>query len=172
MRVSNCANCSFHMPRKYLKLILIAGVVVLLDQITKALIVRTIPLGGAQSVIDGFFNLVHIHNPGGAFGMMAGMSQPVRTAVFLVVSALAVCLILYFYHTTPENRPWLANGFALIFGGAVGNMVDRVRMGSVIDFLDVYAGSWHWPAFNIADSAITAGVGIFVLHLVLKKTTL
>jgi signal peptidase II len=158
------------MLKKYLKLILIAGVVVLLDQLTKMLIVRTLPLHTARPVIDGLFNLVHVHNPGGAFGMMAGMSPAIRTAVFLFVSAMAIGLILYFYHTTPANRPWMAIGFALIFGGAIGNMIDRVRMGSVVDFLDIYVGSWHWPAFNIADSAITIGVGIFVLHLVLKKT--
>lgn len=160
------------MLKKYLKLILIAGAVILLDQLTKMLIVETFPLHTVRPVIDGLFNLVHVLNPGGAFGMMAGMSPAIRTAVFLFVSAAAIALILYFYHTTPANRPWMATGFALIFGGAIGNMIDRVRMGSVVDFLDFYVGSWHWPAFNIADSAITIGVGIFVLHLVLKKTTI
>ena len=143
-----------------------------MDQVSKLLIVKAIPLHTARPVIDGVFNLVHVYNPGGAFGMMAGMSPAIRTAVFLFVSAMAIGLILYFYHTTPANRPWLAAGFALIFGGAIGNMIDRVRMGAVVDFLDFYVGSWHWPAFNIADSAITTGVGIFVLHLVLKKTAI
>ena len=160
------------MLNKYLKLLLVAGTVVLLDQVTKLLIVRTLPLHTVKPIIDGFFSLVHVHNPGGAFGMMASMSPAIRTAVFLVVSAMAIGLILYFYHTTPANRPWLATGFALIFGGAIGNMIDRVRMGKVVDFLDFYIGNWHWPAFNVADSAITIGVGIFILHLVLKKATI
>lgn len=160
------------MFKKYLKLVLISGVVVLLDQITKALIVRELPLHHVKTVVKGFFNLVHVHNPGGAFGLMAGLSPAFRTALFVVVSSMAIALILYFYHTTPSNRPWLAAGFALIFGGAIGNMIDRVRMGAVVDFLDFYVNSWRWPAFNIADSAITVGVGIFVLHLLFKKTTL
>jgi signal peptidase II len=160
------------MLKKYLKLTLIAGIVVLLDQLSKALIVKVLPLHSARTVIDGFFNLVHIHNPGGAFGLMAGMGPAVRTTVFLIVSAMAVGLILYFYHTTPADRPWLATGFAMIFGGAVGNMIDRVRMGAVVDFLDFHIGGWHWPAFNVADSAITVGVGVFVLHVVLRKTTI
>ena len=98
------------MSHKYLKLILIAGVVVILDQITKLLIVKTLPLHTVRPVIEGFFNLVHVHNPGGAFGLMAGMSPAIRTALFLFVSAMAVGLILYFYHTTPANLPWLAAG--------------------------------------------------------------
>ena len=160
------------MTKKYLKLALIAGLVILLDQTSKMMIVKALPLHTTKPVINGFFNLVHIHNPGGAFGLMAGMSPAIRTVVFGVVSTLAVGLILYFYHTTPANRPWLAAGFAMIFGGAVGNMIDRVRMGAVIDFLDFYINQWRWPAFNIADSAISIGVGIFILHILLKKTTL
>lgn len=158
------------MLRKYMKLTLIAGGVVLLDQVSKAAVLRELGLNQVTTVIKGFFNLVHVHNPGGAFGLMAGMSPVFRSALFVVVSAVAIGVILYFYHTTPANRPWLATGFALILGGAVGNLIDRVRMGSVVDFLDFYLGRWHWPAFNIADSAITIGVGIFLLHLFLKKT--
>lgn len=159
------------MIQKYVKLVLIAGSVVLLDQLTKAVIVRELPLHHVIPVVNGFFNLVHVHNPGGAFGLMAELGPALRTAVFIFVSALAIGVILYFYHSTPAGRPWLATGFALIFGGAVGNMIDRLRMGAVVDFLDFYLGSFHWPAFNLADSAITIGVGIFVLHLLLKKTT-
>ena len=153
-----------------MKLTLIAGGVVLLDQVSKAAVLRELGLNQVTTVIKGFFNLVHVHNPGGAFGLMAGMSPVFRSALFVFVSAMAIGVILYFYHTTPPNRPWLATGFALILGGAVGNMIDRVRMGAVVDFLDFYIGRWHWPAFNIADSAITIGVGIFLLHLFLKKT--
>jgi len=159
------------MVKKYLTFAVIVGVVVAADQLAKALIVRHVPLHHVIAVIDGCLNLTHIHNPGGAFGLMAGLDPAVRGFLFLFVSALALGLILYFYHTAPANRPWLSAGFAMIFGGAVGNLIDRLRQGTVVDFLDVYVGRWHWPAFNIADSAITVGVGIFVLHVLFKKTT-
>ena len=154
---------------KYLKLAVVAGLVVLADQITKALIFRYLPYHQSITVIAGFFDLTHIHNPGGAFGLMADMSETVRTLVFLLASSLAVGLIFYFYVKTPSSYTFLAVGFALIFGGAIGNLIDRVRLGIVVDFLDVYIGSFHWPAFNIADSAITVGIAIFGYHLLFKK---
>jgi signal peptidase II len=89
--------------------------------------------------------------------------------VFLGFSCVAVGLIFYLYRTTPANRPLLATGFALVFGGAIGNMIDRFRLGKVIDFLDVYLGKWHWPAFNVADSAVTVGIGIFFFHLIVDR---
>jgi signal peptidase II len=90
----------------------------------------------------------------------------VRAVVFLLMSFLAVGLIFWFYRKTPATHRFLAAGFALILGGAVGNLIDRLRFGSVVDFLDFYIGSWHWPAFNVADSAITTGIAIFLLHVV------
>jgi signal peptidase II len=97
------------------------------------------------------------------------MSVVVRTVVFLFISSLAIGLILYFYIKTPSGFAFLAAGFALIFGGAIGNLIDRVRFGMVVDFLDFYIGKYHWPAFNIADSAITVGLIIFLYHLLFKK---
>ena len=82
---------------------------------------------------------------------------------------LTMGLILYLYVGIPETHPMLANGLSLIFGGAVGNLIDRVRMGKVIDFLDVYVGDLHWPAFNVADSAICVGVGIFMFHILFNR---
>lgn len=154
---------------KYRKLLIVAGLVILLDQITKALILNYLPLYNSIDVLNGFFSITHIHNPGGAFGFLANYSSGVRITVFLVVSLLAACLILWFYVKTPPTHPLLATGFAMIFGGAVGNLIDRVRFGKVVDFLDFYIGDLHWPAFNIADSAISIGIGIFVLHLIFKK---
>lgn len=78
-------------------------------------------------------------------------------------------MILYFYHQTPRSHPFFGFALALIFGGAVGNLIDRLRFGEVVDFLDVYVGAYHWPAFNIADSAVTVGVIIFLLHILFKK---
>ena len=154
---------------KYTKLVIVAGLVVLADQISKALILKYLPTHHSISIIEGFFDITHIRNPGGAFGLKANMSPTVRTVVFLFISSLAVGLILYFYSKTPRSYTLLATGFALIFGGAIGNLIDRFRFGNVVDFLDIYLGSFHWPAFNIADSAITVGIFIFIFHLLLKK---
>jgi signal peptidase II len=154
---------------KYQKLVVVGGAVIILDQITKAAILKYLPLYRSVSVVPGFFSLTHLHNPGGAFGFMATQSSQVRTVLFLVISSLAVGLIFYFYRNTPKGQPLLASGFALIFGGALGNLIDRVRFGEVVDFLDFYLGDYHWPAFNIADSAISIGVTIFLFHIVFKK---
>jgi signal peptidase II len=147
----------------------VAGAVLILDQVTKALILAHLPLGGSIAVIPGFFDLTHVQNPGGAFGFLAGMSAEVRSLLFIAVSLVAAGLILYFYWQTPLGHRFLSVGLALIFGGAVGNLVDRMRFGIVVDFLDVYAGTLHWPAFNVADSAITIGVGIFAYHILFRE---
>jgi signal peptidase II len=157
------------LKNKYIKLAVIAGGVVLFDQLTKALVLRTVPLNTTIPVIGGFFNLTHIYNPGGAFGLMANLSATLRAIIFLFISSLAVAVIFYFYKKTPAHYTSLAAAFALIFGGAIGNLIDRIRLGMVIDFLDFYLGNWHWPAFNVADSAISIGIGIFLYHIVFKK---
>jgi signal peptidase II len=157
------------MKNKYLKLAVVAGLVVLTDQITKTLILQYLPYHQSITVIAGFFDITHIHNPGGAFGLMANMGETLRTLVFLLASSLAVGLIFYFYMKTPPSNAFLGVGFALIFGGAIGNLIDRVRLGIVVDFIDIYIGDFHWPAFNIADSAITVGIAIFGYHLLFKK---
>lgn len=148
---------------------MIAGLVVLLDQATKLLVLAKLPLYHAVSVIPGFFNLTHIRNPGGAFGFMASGSLEIRNLLFLGVSVFAMGLIVYFYRSTPKTYPYLASALAMIFGGAAGNLVDRLRFGEVVDFLDLYVGVYHWPAFNVADSAISIGITIFIFHAVMGK---
>ena len=164
-----CDDRKAYAQDKYIRLAVIGGCVVIVDQITKLLILKHLPFNQNITVIAGFFDIVHINNPGGAFGLLASLSPQWRTIIFLFVSSLAVGLILYFYIKTPQSHPWLAAGFALIFGGAIGNLIDRLRFGFVIDFLDFYIAKYHWPAFNIADSAITVGLTIFVIHIVLRK---
>lgn len=154
---------------KYSRLIFIAALVMIFDQITKTIVLNSIPLYQSIAVIPGFFKLTHIQNPGGAFGFLAGQSSGIRHIVFIVLSSLAICLIFYFYRRTPRSHPLLAGGFALILGGAVGNLIDRIRFEKVIDFLDFYIGVHHWPAFNLADSAISVGIGIFIFHILLNK---
>lgn len=154
---------------KYTKLAVISGLVAILDQITKVIILKNISLHHSVTVIPQFFNITHIHNPGGAFGFMASQNSSVRNLLFLFLSSLAVCFIFYFYKNTPRTHPLLATGIALIFGGAIGNLIDRIRFGKVVDFLDFYIGTYHWPAFNVADSAITVGIIIFIFHILFKK---
>ncbi|MBL0712706.1 MAG: signal peptidase II [Desulfosarcina sp.] len=153
-------------PAKYLRLALIAGGVIIADQVTKFIILGEVRMHAAIPVIPGFFHITHVQNPGGAFGFLANQSAMVRGILFLAVSSLAVGLVLWFYHKTPATHRWLAAGFALIFGGAIGNLIDRVRFGRVVDFLDFFVGRWHWPAFNVADSAITVGITIFIIHVI------
>ncbi len=150
---------------KFIRLALIAGFVIGLDQATKAIILAHLPLFEAIEVIPGFFNITHVQNPGGAFGLFAEHSPFLRKFLFLVISSVAAVIVLGFYLNTPKSHPMLANSFALIFGGAVGNLIDRVRFGKVVDFLDFYLGAYHWPAFNVADSAITVGITVFALHI-------
>ena len=152
-----------------IRLLGIGGAVAVLDQLTKWIILKSLALYQIIEVIPGFFNIVYFQNPGGAFGFLAGQSPSVRKLVFLFISSLAVCLVYYFYKNVPKTHPWLAAALALIFGGAIGNLIDRFRMGKVVDFLDFYVGNMHWPAFNVADSAITVGVAIIILHIVTDK---
>jgi signal peptidase II len=154
---------------KYAKLALITGTIIVLDLITKALILKHVPLHNTISVIPGFFNIIHIQNPGGAFGFMANQGSGVRSVLFLFVSSIAIGVIFYFYKTTPAKEKWLTTSLSLIFGGAIGNLIDRIRFGQVVDFLDVYIKHLHWPAFNVADSAITIGITIFIFQILFKN---
>jgi signal peptidase II len=154
---------------KIIKLLMVSGILIVLDQISKMVILRSMPLYETIPVIPGFFSITHIHNPGGAFGFMAGQGPEVRSLLFLAMSTLAAVVIVFFYLRTPAAYSWLSTALLLIFGGAVGNMIDRFRFGEVVDFLDFYAGGYHWPAFNVADSGITVGMAILVFHLLFDK---
>lgn len=154
---------------KYLQFSIVVMLVVISDQVSKAWVLAKMPLHKSIVVIPGFFSLTHVHNPGGAFGFLAQNSSPWRHWIFLGAALLALGMILYFYHQTPRSHPYLAFGLSLIFGGAIGNVIDRLRFGEVIDFLDVYIGNSHWPTFNVADSAVSVGVGIFIAHIVFRK---
>ena len=154
---------------KLFRLAVIVGLVVLLDQVTKAIVLNQMPLYRSITVIPGFFNLTHIQNPGGAFGFLADQSAHVRYIVFLFFSFLAIGVLFYLYLSTPSKEMVLATGFALILSGAIGNIIDRLRFGQVVDFLDFYVQNLHWPAFNIADSAIAVGIGIFIWQMIFQK---
>lgn len=150
----------------YGMLIIVVPAVVLLDQITKAIISRRLNLNQTIGFISGFFNIVYIKNPGAAFGLFREWGL-LRDVFLIIITLLALTIIVYLYRKTSERL--LRFSFSLIAGGAIGNLIDRIRFGEVIDFLDFHIGNYHWPAFNIADSAITVGVFIAVVQLYLKK---
>jgi len=154
------------MGNRYIKLLVIAGSICILDQVSKALVVAAIDVYDTIAVIPGFFNLTHIYNPGGAFGFLARSPSEMRHLFFLGASFAAMGLILLLYAKTPPHQRLLEWALALILGGAIGNIIDRIRIGKVIDFLDVYIKDLHWPAFNVADSAITIGICLFIYHLI------
>jgi len=157
------------LKNKYVKLACISGIVVIADQLTKWAVIKLITLYDVIVLIPGFFNLVHVQNTGGAFGVFAGQQNTLQSMMFVLVTIIAMCLIVYLYKNTPVEFPILSFGFSLIFGGAMGNMIDRIRFGRVTDFIDLYVGNLHWPAFNIADSAITVGMVIFGYYIIFRK---
>ena len=140
----------------------IAAVVIALDQITKLMVIRWMPLHSNTPIIDGFLSLTHVRNYGAAFGLFNDApAVPVRFAL-IGVSVLAVILI-WAYAREGWHDPVVVTAFGLILGGALGNLSDRLRLHNVVDFIDVYWGQYHWPSFNVADMAITLGaLALFV----------
>jgi len=157
---------------KFFMLSAISSVVVILDQLSKWIISTSLSFYEEIQIIPGFFNLIYIHNPGGAFGVFAKSQGNLQSILFILIALAAMGLVLYLYKKTPPEYPVLSCGFALIFGGALGNMIDRFRLGEVIDFIDIYIGHYHWPAFNIADSAISIGMVIFGFYILFRKVEL
>ena len=133
------------------------------DQVTKALVERALVPHETLRLLPGVA-LTYVRNTGAAFGVLAGVPPAVRLPLFLAVTVVAVGGLVSFLRRTPPEQPWLAGAVGGILGGALGNLVCRLRYGEVIDFLDLYWGDLHWPAFNVADSAITVGVAVLLLH--------
>lgn len=151
------------------RLVLVSGIVIFLDQVTKFFIKMNFALYESTRVVENFFNITYILNPGGAFGFFAGSSPEIRKFIFLFMSSVVALFVVWFYTRCAKDHVFLSYGLALIFGGAVGNLIDRFCYGQVIDFLDFYIGSVHWPAFNVADSAIVVGMGILIYHILFNK---
>jgi signal peptidase II len=145
------------------------GALAFCDQLTKYLIACEIPLNTGINVIPGFFNLIHVHNTGGAFSVFAGPGDPFRRYIFMAVAVAVVAAIAYAYSKTGRKDYWTRTSYVCIAGGAVGNLIDRVRLGEVIDFLDLYAGRYHWPAFNVADAAISTGAVMLLVSLIKER---
>jgi len=154
---------------KYVIFFTTSVLVILLDQGTKTYITETMSMYESFTVVKGLFNITYVRNPGAAFGFLAGAAPGFRYVFFLTVTAIAIGLILYYIQKSAAKSRLLVFSLSLILAGAVGNLIDRIRFEEVIDFLDVYIGSHHWPAFNIADSAISIGAVVLIIEMVMKR---
>jgi signal peptidase II len=126
--------------------------VVVLDQLTKMWVVSSMRLHESVPLIDGLLSLTYVRNTGAAFSLLAGAPEAFRVPFFLTVASVAIVAIGLFLWNTPASHRLTLVALALVLGGAAGNLIDRLTYGEVIDFVDVYWGDWHWPAFNVADS--------------------
>jgi len=136
---------------------------IVVDQLTKSWVVESLRLYESIEIIPSFFNLVYVTNSGAAFSLLANVDSPWRHYFFLGVGGLAMVGLTVAYWKLSKVNKYYTLALALIAGGAAGNLIDRVRFGAVIDFLDLYVGRYHWPAFNVADSAICVGAGLFLI---------
>jgi signal peptidase II len=158
------------MSPKYRLSLIISGLVLLLDQLTKILVDKTMSLYHTIEIIPNFFALTYLRNTGAAFGFLAGEQSVYRVGFFLLVSSIAVGCIFYLLKAARPEKKILLVSLSLILGGAIGNMVDRLRLGEVIDFILVHYYDLHWPAFNVADSAITIGVGLLIFQMIRQRS--
>lgn len=149
----------------------IVAVIVIADQVTKLLVVRGMALYESIPVIPGFLNLTHIRNSGVAFGLLNSAEFAYKPLVMALVALAALVGVGLYASQLPLAHKWARGGLALILGGATGNLVDRTRQGYVVDFVDVYWQGWHFWAFNVADAAITVGVGLLILDLFRPETS-
>lgn len=150
------------MARRYRLALVVSAAVVVLDLATKALVEARIPLHHAVPVVDGLFSLVHVRNTGAAFSLLAEAPAALRVPLFVAIAVAAVAAVLALLRKLDDRQRLLTAALALVLGGAIGNLVDRLRYGAVVDFLLVYWRDWHWPAFNVADSAISIGVVVLL----------
>ena len=141
--------------------------VILLDQVTKAMAVATLPLYGSRPLIPGVVDLVHVQNRGVAFGLLNDFTHPLRSLVTIALALAALVGIAYYARHLQPGERMARVGLSLILGGAIGNLLDRVRQGFVTDFIDVYWGTWHFWAFNAADAAISVGAALIFLELLI-----
>ncbi len=154
-----------HFPVKYRWLAVILAVGVGLDQATKIWVSQSYPLHSVTPVIQGFFNLVHVTNRGAAFSLLSTWPAT-AVRLLLIAVTLAILVVLgYLFRRLPDDDRLTAVGYSLVLAGALGNLIDRLRLGEVIDFLDFYVGRFHWPAFNVADSLVCVGAGLLVLAI-------
>ena len=145
--------------------IVVPIVIVVLDQLTKALVRSTVPLHASVTVIPGFMDFTHVRNTGAAFGLLNAADFPFKTVLICVIAVAALVGVGMYAASLARHEIMARVGLALIIGGAAGNLIDRVIIGSVVDFVDVYWQAHHFWAFNVADSAITVGAAVMILDM-------
>lgn len=143
----------------------LAGLIVLSDQLSKSWIISQLMLGEVR-VYTSYFNLVLVGNPGAAFSFLADAGGWQRW--FFVLLSIVVSIVISVILIRKPQTKLISWGLSLLLGGAIGNLIDRLRFGVVIDFLDLHLGDWHWPAFNLADSAITLGVALLIIDEIIR----
>ncbi len=157
------------MKKKYLILLGLSFLIIALDQITKMYIHNNFKIGESITVINNFFNFTYVKNYGAAFGFLNDSHPVFREIFFLSMPPFAILIILYILKNVPNHDTWQIVALSSIFGGAIGNYIDRLRFRYVIDFLDFhYKNQWSYPAFNVADSAIVGGVGVLLVLMVFE----
>ena len=142
--------------------------VFIIDQMTKAWAVRRLRFGDVREIIPGFLNFAYAENPGVAFSFFNDHGETGRWGLS-AVAVLAAALVLYYFWRVPRSDDRVLGGLALLLAGIVGNVTDRMRLGFVVDFIDVQFGSWHYPTFNVADMAICAGAGLLILDIIFSR---
>jgi len=153
-----------HLQDKKLFLFLVP-LIVIADQVSKWLVTKSLPLEGTRDIIGGFFRLWHVRNSGAVWGFFQGHNGGWVPKLITALAVAALLVVLFFFLRAGKQERLELFAYAFILGGALGNIIDRLRLGYVVDFLDVYVGSWHWPTFNVADSCITIGVLLLALSL-------
>ena len=157
-------------PHRYNVLLVVGSLVVLIDQITKVWVDKTMRLYESTPIVPNLLDLHYIRNAGAAFGFLSGSHQGFRIPFFILVSSVAIGIILFLFYKLEESEIMMPVALSLVLGGAIGNLIDRIRLGEVIDFILFHYKAFQWPAFNVADIAITAGVTLLVFRIfVLEK---
>ena len=142
-----------------------AIIVTIIDQITKVWITAEFILYEVKTIIPGFFNIIHIRNKGMAFGIFSKSENIIPFYIITGISIILIIVLTYWFISENPDSSVMKIGGGFILGGATGNLIDRIRLGEVIDFLDFYMKTWHWPAFNVADAAINIGVSIIIISV-------
>ena len=150
--------------RKFTHPVLAAVVLTVADQYSKVWIVRHFGLYEFRTVSENFFNLVHVRNTGVAFGLLSNLNHAWVNPLLIVMTVMAVVAVLGYIHYLPVRGP-APCGLGLVLGGAIGNLIDRARLGYVVDFLDLHWRHHHWPAFNVADIGISVGIGLLIIDM-------
>lgn len=158
------------MKRRYFFFLFIL-LMLILDQVSKIFIVRNLPLSSSLNIIPGFFNLTHIHNRGAIFGFLSQSRSQVVFYLLMLASLVALSLVVYYFFKTPPEEKSLKISLSLILAGALGNLIDRIFRGYVIDFLDFYVKKWHWPSFNVADASVSIGAVFLIFILFFKRSS-